>query len=588
MLKVRVRRLSAVLFTATSLVAGGVNAVGCVADAVDEATSPQEVDFGSASSAYSVDNPGSAVLNLSGTYADYQYECTLSDSTTDEFVRTGELLQIRIPASQIWQSLHPDQWEEPAMERVQQTRATITVSYFQNGQPVGSTTVTTAEWSGEAYWVLYATTTAFVVPAGADQIRLAVAFADAGDAAAQAAIDASVMRPVAVFGGDLPDKSVLFDSDGPNLRNRVLEGGAPVAGAAAKLAYTEYRADTLVDASKINRQIGKMKSSGRFGEQIVAVYGEVVHEVSAGVYFDDIQGWRPEVAMTPNKASAFAPQNWRTVFESLAAVPSNATKMQVYYHVKTYLVVDYTRYGAVTEQWYQQGQRVLVAERWDNPEGGGSNFDLGVGQPETNPNLERTVVFVHAETQLGQDMFVRGGIDHAAAAARGISCTNADSSPNYQCAIPIVHRNLKNPTTVPWKTGDQLLDWYGRETAQLGTSPGGILAQGSAADWTTNSWPTEYGTLKTVATDGYGVEELNTYGAHYWMLDVDMDCSRALAAADGTRWFEVKAYISNGPGWEPDIAQPATPYASHNHFAQCGMVNVFDWGQGTATFQELP
>jgi len=72
------------------------------------------------------------------------------------------------------------------------------------------------------------------------------------------------------------------------------------------------------------------------------------------------------------------------------------------------------------------------------------------------------------------------------------------------------------------------------------------------------------------------------------MLDVDMDCSRALQAADGTRWFEVKAYISNGPGWEPDVVQAATPYVSHNHFGKCGKVNVFDWGTGSVSFAELP
>jgi hypothetical protein len=587
MMKVRVRKLGAVVLTASSLIAAGNTAVGCALDTAD-ALSTQEVEFGSASSAYSVENPGSAILNLGGTYNDFQFEWLLTDSTTDEFVRTGEMLQLRMPAYQIWQSLHPDQWEEPAMERIQQARATVTVLFFQDGQPVGSTTVTTSEWSGEAYWILYATTSAFAVPAGIDQVKFSIAFSDAGDPAAQAGIDSSVVRPVAVFGGDLPDKAVLFDNDGPNGRNRVIEGGSPVAGADVTLAYTEYRADTVVDASKIDRRIGKMTSNGRFGEQINDVVGELVHEIAAGVYFDDLQGWRAEVPMSGNRASAFAPQNWRTVFESKLAIPSNATKMKVYYHVRTYLVVDYYRYGNVTERWYEQGQRILMAERWDNPEGAGSNFDLGVGEPEANANLERTVVFIHAETQLGQDMFLRGGIDHEAAAQQGITCTNPDSTPNYRCAIPIAHKNLANPTTLPWKTGDALLDWYGREHTQVGTGQGGLLGQGSAADWTTNVWLAEFGPQRTVATDGYGLEPLNTYGMHYWMLDVDMDCSRAFQAADGTRWFEVKAYISNGPGWEPDVAQSATPYASRNHVGKCGAVNVFDWGTSTVRFAELP
>lgn len=41
------------------------------------------------------------------------------------------------------------------------------------------------------------------------------------------------------------------------------------------------------------------------------------------------------------------------------------------------------------------------------------------------------------------------------------------------------------------------------------------------------------------------------FGDHYWMVDVDMDCSQT---EDG--WFEVKAFLTNsGNGWEGDINQ---------------------------------
>jgi alpha-amylase len=184
-------------------------------------------------------------------------------------------------------------------------------------------------------------------------------------------------------------------------------------------------------------------------------------------------------------------------------------------------------------------------------------------------------------------MFIRGGIDHAQAEKLGIKCVNADNSPNYKCALPIAHRNHKNAVTNPWKPGDKFLDWYGHESTQTGTSQGGLIAQGSAADWTTNVWPQEFGPQKTVATDGYGLEPLNTFGMHYWMLDVDMDCSHALQDSNGARWFEVKSYISNGPGWEGDIQQASTPYPSANHFAQCGKVSVFERDKNTVTFIDL-
>lgn len=584
MLKVKVRKMGAVALAASNLMMAANAVSGC--GAADEQAQPaqHEVALGAASSAYSVAEPGKGTLTLMGTYGAYQYECGLTESTTDEFVRSGQGLKLSIPAYQMWQLLHPNDWEEPAMERAQQMRMTLNVVYFRNGEQVSTATVASSTWSGEAYWVLNAVSDEFVVPPGVDQLQIGLALTDDGDAEASASIDYQVVRPVPVFGGDLPDKAVLFDSDQQTLRNRVIEGGGPVAGADLLVGYTEYRADTLVDAMKIDRNIGQQQSYTRFGLQILPSYGELEHEVTMGVYFDDGNEWR-EVPMGLNTESVFVSQPWRKVYESRLAVPANVTKMEVYFHIRTYLKVDYTRFGNVTERRYQQGERILVAERWDNPDGAGSNFGIGVEKPQDNPNLKRTVVFLKAETQLGQDLFIRGGIDHEAAAKLGVTCTQA----NMQCAVGILHNNLKNPTTNPWKTGDKFLDWYGAEATQVGVSGEGLLAQGSAADWTTNEWLPDYGPLKTVQNDGFGVEPLNTYGAHYWMLDVQMDCAQAYPdPGGGANWFEVKAFVSNGAGWEPDVQQANTPYASNNHFARCGKVNVFEWGSPEATTVDLP
>ena len=182
---------------------------------------------------------------------------------------------------------------------------------------------------------------------------------------------------------------------------------------------------------------------------------------------------------------------------------------------------------------------------------------------------KRTVILISAQTNPGQDLFIRGGIDHGYVASHlGKTCTNS----NFECAIPITHRNLRNSTTAPWKQGEQFLDWYGQESLQTGQSHG-ITAQGTPLDWTTNKWSSNLGQKKTVATDGYGEEPLNTFGPHYWMLDVDMDCSRTV---DG--WFEFKSYITNGPGWEGDVHQFGVPYQSNNHFARCGYLNIFNQG----------
>ena len=187
----------------------------------------------------------------------------------------------------------------------------------------------------------------------------------------------------------------------------------------------------------------------------------------------------------------------------------------------------------------------------------------GVVIPPTDADWQRTVIFIQAQTQSGQDMFIRGGIDHDYANNQlGRNCQTS----NFACAMPIRHNNLLNSTTTPWKNNENYLDWYGSEVNQSTT------AEGTPLDWTTNVWPSSWGELRTTANDGYGEDPLNIWGAHYWMIDVDMDCSKAVNGK-----FEVKAFIKNGQGWEGNISQADAPYSSNNHFAQCGKVNKFEF-----------
>ena len=191
-------------------------------------------------------------------------------------------------------------------------------------------------------------------------------------------------------------------------------------------------------------------------------------------------------------------------------------------------------------------------------------------QVEESGDFQRTVIFMYGPTDAGQDMFIRGGIDHNYANTNlGRNCQTW----NTECAIRIQHNNLLNSTTASWKSGDLYLDWYGLEANQ------GAGAEGTAMDWTTNNWPSSWGPLRTVPVDGYGESALNSYGYHYWMLDVQMDCANTVNG-----WFELKSYISNGPGWEGNINQSGTPYNSGNHMAQCGKINVFERNSNTAQF----
>ena len=196
-----------------------------------------------------------------------------------------------------------------------------------------------------------------------------------------------------------------------------------------------------------------------------------------------------------------------------------------------------------------------------------------ISEEPNNNNWQRTIIFIKADTQSGQDMFIRGGIDHTFAnnnLAR--NCQNT----NVECAMPIRHNNLRNNTTTPWKLNENYLDWYGSEANQSSQ------AEGTALDWTTNVWPSSWGAIRTVANDGYGEDPLNIWGQHYWMLDVNMDCSKAV-----NNRFEVKAYVKNGQGWEGDINQNGAPYTSNNHFAECGKRNMLQFNSNSVDVRDF-
>jgi len=178
--------------------------------------------------------------------------------------------------------------------------------------------------------------------------------------------------------------------------------------------------------------------------------------------------------------------------------------------------------------------------------------------------FERTLIMFEKQTVTGQDVFIRGGIDHS----HRTGCTHDATTSN--CSIPI--RHLKDGDSAhydkvnAWNKGDNFLDWDGAEAGQ--GSYQGNKAVGTAAFWSSNN------------PQSPGYNELNTFGEHYWIVDVEMDCCKTMGGL-----FEVKALV-NGK-WEGDIHQASIctgigavipPYSSANHFASCGFKNVFHFG----------
>jgi alpha-glucosidase (family GH31 glycosyl hydrolase) len=217
--------------------------------------------------------------------------------------------------------------------------------------------------------------------------------------------------------------------------------------------------------------------------------------------------------------------------------------------------------------WFDTGNNQILARSGGQFVHMGKTFEFVYGSAPC-PNCsgtQRTVVFLGRQTISGQDLFIRGGIDWDYAAANmNLNC----AVDKWLCAIPMTHLNLKfTGAALAQRTNDLHLDWYGDEPGQ------GADIEGSPLAWTTNNASNP----NKVDVNGYGYTPLNTWGDHMWMLDVNMDCSKTVNG-----WFELKGFLTNhnvNGGWEPSVTQVGAPYVTGNHFAQCGKINKFDWGQ---------
>ncbi|CAH1276939.1 AMY2B [Branchiostoma lanceolatum] len=143
-----------------------------------------------------------------------------------------------------------------------------------------------------------------------------------------------------------------------------------------------------------------------------------------------------------------------------------------------------------------------------------------------------------------------------------------------------------HPVAKPRSTAAGDLVYAAPATEQRAMGDG---AHGSALVWSTND--ANYN--ETVSTHGYGYTPLNQWGPDYWMLDVDMDCTRT-----ENGWFEVKALLGYGCDrrWEGVLLEQGTcggtargnkPYSSDSHFAQCGKVNAFEFDNSTCIINDF-
>ena len=360
MIKVRVQRVGTQIAVMSGMAAATMTAAGCSESDVEMPVELDDVQMEKPSFA-----GGDVTFDISGwPGAGQSIDFVISKSSTDEFLRVGQQLSFDIPALTLWDWLYPGS-PTPTMEQLQNLEATISMTAVDKGKPFSTFDVKTVSWKGMDVFTLRAVTSTAAMPPKTDELRFSMTIVDKVDGT-MLALDQAQFVSQPVFGGELPTKTVLFDT-ALAFRERVIEGDEPVAGSSILYAYTDWRADTLVDASSIDRQIGTQVTSGRFGQVTVPVYGTIEHDVNLAVYFDDGQDWRPETLLTPNKNSRVVGAG-RTSYETNLDIPPKASRMALYVHVGTYLVANYPA-GANVTKWYADGERVMKADKYDNPGG---------------------------------------------------------------------------------------------------------------------------------------------------------------------------------------------------------------------------
>jgi hypothetical protein len=362
MIKVRiVRGVQLGITGATGLVALSGSVAACAVESTND-------EAGADESALTVQNPGTGVFELAWTYGTPTgYSFGLTQSSTDEYVRAREKMTFAVPAHFLWSRLYPTEGLPADTARLQKLSAKIKAVYVRNGAPYASSTVQTTGFRGSQPYDLAATTPPITIGSKAQSVRFEITITDADNPAAKATLGQADFLEVPVFGGTLPNKTLLFDTMGSEMRSRVIEGGKIVAGANVAIGYSDWRAATLVDAGSIDRQIGTAQSFGRFGSFEMPISGELEYEITAAVAIDG--AWQAEQPLTANAKSRLMPPFGRTAYEGSIAVPAGAQKVEVYFHVKTFLVVNYDKFSNVKWRKYEQGQRILVRETWDNENG---------------------------------------------------------------------------------------------------------------------------------------------------------------------------------------------------------------------------
>jgi hypothetical protein len=295
----------------------------------------------------------------------------------ESFVLRGDAITFSVPTYQLWPTVHPTTAEPYSdLAREQQLHAIIHIAGTKDGAHVTDATVMTQGLrggDGHSTFETFTDAPPYTVPSGIDSLEFTVEVKDDADGTTKTI--PYTIATTAVLGSSLPDKTLLADELDGARRERVLEGGSLVSGSSIHVAFTDYRADNVVELYGIDRRIGRGRDMGA-KDQMTDILGTIQHEVSIGYAFDG--AWSPEQPLAENDRPRYVSGLDRKTFDGTLLAPRGAGSLALFFHVKTYLRYEYDhrQYHEVVLD-HAEGSRALVRERWDNAANQpGRNYEL--------------------------------------------------------------------------------------------------------------------------------------------------------------------------------------------------------------------
>ena len=335
-----------------SVALGAFANIGCAANTTDDSA---DLEQGLTTS------PGTGIIRIQNFGLGYS-----STSGGDEFIRVGERMTAQLSFDEL---IYTFPYDERASLSPANVKAVTRLTWRDAAGKTNGTAEVALRWGGANNKT--GTSDTFVIPANAASFAIDFFItAPSGSFLASERFRTNNVFPI--FGYDLKAKTALFDNTG---RYRVVEGGNLVAGGSALVSMVDWRADAVVNRSSLDTYYGKTRQGSRFGTVIVDARAPIEYEIGVA-YTVDGRVWKGAGLLATPNARVLQTQNdtRRTSYEALIGLPQQG-ELRLAFNVRAILVVP--NYGSeVFDARYRPGQRVELANRWENA--GGADYRLPV------------------------------------------------------------------------------------------------------------------------------------------------------------------------------------------------------------------